>query len=570
MNLPEPQSVTYSALISQIENGSIKIPQFQRDFVWPRDASAKLLDSIIRGFPIGTFILWRTSERLRSIRNIGGIELPTPAAGEHISYVLDGQQRLTSLFVSLKALQVKLGAEVRDYGNVFIDLLGGEDEEETLVHLTDLEPEKQRCIMLAKLLHGDFQYLASFPPPQQEKISLYRKQFEGYQFSVIQVRDAPIEIATNIFTRLNTGGKALSVFEIMVAKTYDDARNFDLQERVQAIERRLAAVDFGALPPVTILHTAAACLKGDVSARGILRLSRKELIDRWEAIERALFAAVEYLRNFCAVPLARLLPFPVLVAAYAYFFFKTGEDRPNAQQRPLLKDFFWRVVLAGRYSASMESRLTNDLKKMDEFILAKPAHYEWPVDVSQRFIEQNGRFSANRSFIKGLLCLLAAHGPKSFDTGNPVRLRNNWLQRANSKNYHHFFPRAYMAKNSPNEEFRVNHIVNITLVDDHLNKRVIGAKAPSAYLEKIRTEGGDAQLATNLLTHYIDLAQDGVLANDFNLFFEHRVAAFSAALRQQIIPQAGDAAATILPEEDETELEVSDGDDDASPEAETD
>jgi hypothetical protein len=76
MNLPEPQSVTFTSLFAEIEDGTIKIPQFQRDFVWSKAKSAKLLDSIVKGYPIGTFILWKTNERLRSIRNLGGVPLP--------------------------------------------------------------------------------------------------------------------------------------------------------------------------------------------------------------------------------------------------------------------------------------------------------------------------------------------------------------------------------------------------------------------------------------------------------------------------------------------------------------
>src|ERR1035441_9649795 len=95
MNLPEPQSVTFTSLFAEIEDGTIKIPQFQRDFVWSKAKSAKLLDSIVKGYPIGTFILWKTNERLRSIRNLGGVPLPDTPAGDAVKYVLDGQQRLT-------------------------------------------------------------------------------------------------------------------------------------------------------------------------------------------------------------------------------------------------------------------------------------------------------------------------------------------------------------------------------------------------------------------------------------------------------------------------------------------
>lgn len=55
MTLPEPLTVTFSGLIGDIEKGLIKIPQFQRDFVWDIEKSANLIDSIIKGYPIGTF-----------------------------------------------------------------------------------------------------------------------------------------------------------------------------------------------------------------------------------------------------------------------------------------------------------------------------------------------------------------------------------------------------------------------------------------------------------------------------------------------------------------------------------
>src|SRR5690554_4675131 len=98
--------VKYSDLISEIETGQVKIPQFQRKFVWGIKASAKLLDSILKGYPIGTFIYWRTNERLRSVRNLGNIVLPEPKHGEYVNYVLDGQQRLTSLYAALKGIKI--------------------------------------------------------------------------------------------------------------------------------------------------------------------------------------------------------------------------------------------------------------------------------------------------------------------------------------------------------------------------------------------------------------------------------------------------------------------------------
>ncbi len=68
---PKPDSKKYTDLITEIQKGIIKVPKFQRDFVWSIEKTAKLLDSILKGYPIGTFILRQTNERINDIKNIG-------------------------------------------------------------------------------------------------------------------------------------------------------------------------------------------------------------------------------------------------------------------------------------------------------------------------------------------------------------------------------------------------------------------------------------------------------------------------------------------------------------------
>ena len=97
---PENQPKIYDHLFADIDTGRIKIPKFQREFVWYKEQTAKLIDSLIKGYPIGTFILWKTQEELRHVKNIGNIDLPEAPEGEFVYYVLDGQQRITSLATS--------------------------------------------------------------------------------------------------------------------------------------------------------------------------------------------------------------------------------------------------------------------------------------------------------------------------------------------------------------------------------------------------------------------------------------------------------------------------------------
>jgi uncharacterized protein with ParB-like and HNH nuclease domain len=242
MNLPEPQSVTFPSLFDQIRNGTIKIPQFQRDFVWTKAMSARLLDSVIKGYPIGTFILWSTQERLRAVRNLGGIDLPDTPPGNAVKYVLDGQQRLTSLFVTLNGLKIQREEHEDDYSRMWLDLESDEDEDLVLLDIKDRA--ESSVIQLQDLLHGEFDFLASFPKAAQARIKLYKNRIESYQFSAVQITNAPIEVATEIFTRLNVGGKPLTPFEIMVAKSYDSVRNFDLAEKYHGLISELGEIEY--------------------------------------------------------------------------------------------------------------------------------------------------------------------------------------------------------------------------------------------------------------------------------------------------------------------------------------
>jgi len=86
---PENQNKKYEALFVEIDGGQIKLPMFQREFVWGIDKSAKLIDSIIKGFPIGTFIFWKTKEELRSYKEVGNHTLPDTPKGDYVQYILD-------------------------------------------------------------------------------------------------------------------------------------------------------------------------------------------------------------------------------------------------------------------------------------------------------------------------------------------------------------------------------------------------------------------------------------------------------------------------------------------------
>ena len=101
------------------------------------------------------------------------------------------------------------------------------DEHDDIVTI-DPSDEDRTYIALTELLSGQLLILGTkFDTQYHPKLQRYVNAFTTYSFPVVSVRDAEIDVATEIFTRINVGGKPLTPFEIMVAKTYDDRRKFD-------------------------------------------------------------------------------------------------------------------------------------------------------------------------------------------------------------------------------------------------------------------------------------------------------------------------------------------------------
>ena len=209
-------------------------------------------------------------------------------------------------------------------------------------------------------------------------------------------------------------------------------------------------------------------------------------------------------------------------------------------QQDLLQDYFWRCVLTSRFSSAAETKLTQDVKQIDKILNDEQPVYDVPIDVSAEFIRNHGYFSAGSAFIKGMLCLLAYQQPVSFQNNGIVHIANDWLKQANSKNYHHFFPKAYMRKVHPEvEDWLVNHIGNITIVDDFLNKRSIRDRAPSKYISEYMAKNSNLEKALN--SHLISTVSGwGVLEDDYPTFFQNRLNWFSKELKGRVIVTQAD------------------------------
>ena len=531
---PKPDSKKYADLINEIQKGIIKIPKFQRDFVWTIDKTAKLLDSILKGYPIGTFILWQTDERINDIKNVGNLNIPDTPDGVKVQYVLDGQQRITSLFAAYLGAHIqKVGEKkITDYGNIVVNLDADINDNDEQV-ITE-EPTGDNYISLSDVLNFMDRMTDikdRFSDTDFKKIHSYSRAFDTYDFSTVILRKEDIDSAIEVFTRINTGGQTLTLFEIMSAKTYDEQQQFDMQVKWESFIKELKEIKYEGVSSSVVLSLLALLLSRtkECKRKTILALDKQNIIDSWDSGISALKDSVDYFRTTYRIPVSQLLPYDSLLVPFAYFFYQ-NKDKPNADQRKYLEEFFWRVSLSSRYSSSTESKLAQDIKRIDLILSGKRPDYsdiKVYLDSPQELIDTN--FSAGNSYCKAVLCLLAYQEPKDFQDNGKVILDNSWLKVASSKNYHHFFPKAYLKNKTV---LNSNSLVNITFVSDHLNKRKIGAKAPSQYIADFLDE--NSQINKALQTHFIDIEGFGIESNDYDTFLQARARLIYTELKSRI------------------------------------
>ena len=532
---PKPDSKKYSDLITEIEKGIIKIPKFQREFVWSIDKTAKLLDSILKGYPIGTFILWQTNERINDIKNVGNLEIPDTPEGTKVQYVLDGQQRITSLFAAFRGAQIqKIGEKkITDYRNIFVNL--DKDISDNDDQLITSEPVGEKYISLCDVLNFDWtsakKLSDAFSENDKDTIFSYSTAFKTYEFSTVVLRKEDIDSAIEVFTRINTGGQTLTLFEIMSAKTYDENIGFDMQVKWDAFIKELKDIKYEGISSTVVLNLLSLVLSRtkECKRKTILELDKITVSENWDASISAIKDSIDYFRTTYRIPVSQLLPYDSLLVPFAYFFQK-NKDKPNTDQRKYLEEFFWRMSLSYRYSSSTESKLAQDIKRIDSILdNQRPDYSDIKVyfESPQTLIDTT--FSAGNSYCKAILCLLAYHEPKDFQDNGKVILDNSWLKVASSKNYHHFFPRAYLKNRTVLDS---NSLVNITFVSDHLNKRKIGAKAPSNYIGDFKDE--NSRINKSLNTHLIDLYGFGIESNNYDTFLQTRAKRIFSELKSRI------------------------------------
>lgn len=280
------ETAYFSQLISDIKKGEVKIPQFQRKFVWKDQQALDLLDSVANGYPIGSILLWKTKDKLNAARDIGVFQLPKTDELTPTNYVLDGQQRLTVVYSCLGAPEDAAGYKAG------YDL--------ALSHFVEIKPgpTKAEVFPLRKLFNTTslLNYrtsLLSLPDAAklQQSLDDLIAAFTQYKLPVVTLKDLTIDEVCPIFERINSSGTRLSTYDLMVAATW--AEDFDLNEKVSGILSSIDAKGYGETERSTILKAVSAVQLDSIQdkalrdLRGLTTPQIEALATKTEAARRA-------------------------------------------------------------------------------------------------------------------------------------------------------------------------------------------------------------------------------------------------------------------------------------------
>ncbi len=511
-----PTSEKIDKIINRIDAGDIRIPAFQRGFIWKQDQILDLLDSIVTNYPIGSVLLWNTQERLKYTRNIAGYSIPDTSIEYPVNYVLDGQQRLSTIYAvfSNKAVQDQLS----ELYNPDLSLFDIYYDFKIKSFLTKIEVDNdntESLLFLKNLLNAGYIIEALRMLDQkyhQEAQSLYSK-FNNYEIPVVTIKNRDKEEVGIIFERINNTGTKLSTLDLMTAWTWTD--DFHLLESSNKLLEELDEKGFGDIPHNILLQIISGIIQDKTTTKEILSLGAETVRDNWDLICESLKKAIDFLSTEIKCSHLDFLPnHQLLIAISKYFSFL---ERPEDNEIEALKKWFWKISFSNRYSTGQTTKkMNNDIETIKEI---KKGNYNIIEDFSYTVTKSDlikTKFSKGNSITRSFLLLMAQFSPIDLTKGTLIDL-GVALSKYNRREFHHIFPNAFLKK----QGFEVKEIfstINFCFLPSDSNK-AISRKSPSIYFFDLIPDNKYKKI---LESNLIPLKKDIYQTNNFREFLEKR------------------------------------------------
>ncbi len=544
----QPSKITVRSMplgdfLELVAQGQLQIPRFQREFVWPISKTLALLDSMFKEFPIGTFFFWQApADQAITFRELEDLHIPAPDPHQPVSYILDGQQRLTSLFAAGHSLSIG----TKDYGNICLDLEAAQayesstDEFDKAIFVSRRSPDNKRYVRFHDVLMGNLSVYDRLSVEGKAIFQAARQRFSTYPFSVVWVRDQPLGEVVEIFQRINQGGKRLSSYDLVCANLWSESFNF--RRKVATLNKQFVDKGFGHIDENIVPQAITLILTGKSSQSGQLRLKSETVEAIWPNVSKALMRAIDFLRNNVGVKRAEFLPYGGILALLTMFFYKLNGKAPTAEHRTTLWRWFWWTSASERYSYASREKINSDAEYLENVLSGEPVDRSWQVSVKAESLLHVSMKSKTSALRNTFLCLLALQGPRNFKDGSPVNLSLDFFSTLARAERHHVFPVNFL-KQQHIAANQVHLLPNFIFIPGELN-REISDKSPSEYMTEYQS--GNTNFDADIKTHLIPInAKSAIWADEYEEFLKQRAALLAERLNQ--IVEVGPTFASTSP-----------------------
>lgn len=490
----------------KLAKDKLLIPTFQREFVWEPENIRKLWDSIFKFYPIGSILYWVTDSYLHTHRKLGGFEFPhdedTVRKFKEWAYILDGQQRATSLLVSILGGKGRVKEEEDFDYTMYFDATNA-----TFFFANELEKRRSKIspaflIRLKDVPKGDFlDFYEKIAKGEgiTEQIKSNIKQlyriFTDYKLVFVRIQGVDVEEVCEIFERVNQEGKKLDPVDIIVARTYRNEdlekgiKMFYLRDNLQKLKEVLLSQGnrFQNLEDLSIIQMISICLRKEetgtrksfgITPKALDNLKTEDLEDRWDVGQKTIFETIKFLSDL-KIHGPDMLPYGYLLFPLCYHF-----HRNISPNRQIAKQWFWRTAFG-----------LEDFRRADEVynycteFFDKIGQGEGPT-IPQLVLSKARLVQASyyyrSALTRAVLAFFAKQNPLDFSDPDAEVLDTVYLSLSQAPNLHHIYPRNFLqnVKGLP-EDSPIDSLMNICYLRAKTNIK-IGDKNPLHYFREFK------------------------------------------------------------------------------------
>ncbi|MEA3330804.1 MAG: DUF262 domain-containing protein [Campylobacterota bacterium] len=536
----KPTDKGITTYLDDLKNSDYQIPTFQREVVWEKENVKKLWDSIYKFYPLGSILVWKTNVKLQNHRQIGGHKFnDNNFSRSEYQYLLDGQQRTTSLLTSLyggriegkhnfdPSLYVDLTIENSDetddenYKKRFLywDEINDKNgeyrrniptqkkfDDGLIVKLIDIKENFNNLLeKLMEILNNEFNH------PHIKELRRLKDVLDNYRLSFIELKGIQVAEVCQIFERINQAGKPLDIFDIVVAKTFrpdEDGNGFYLRELIDDFKYEAREKgnnsNFFNISDFDYLQIIAISIKENIENSGIKNITPRYLNDIkteqieeiWESTQKAILKTFDFFENYLNIKLPQLVPYRYFYLTISNYFYKN--KNPDYD---FLKKYFWFYSLHDNDYLSnttdinshillMNKNKNNEEYKFDRFLIDK----DW---LRIATYSSKGRYS------RAILSLYSSKRPKDWKSTDKDVISHNLFTSTDKPNLHHIFPLNYISNNLGKNELNKDSLMNIAYLTQ-LTNLDISDKAPLEYINKYdKNDDFENVLKTHLIPNNI-------------------------------------------------------------------